>query len=239
MASVNPHRSDRILAAIREVISTPTKRDQQVRIGPSDLADPCDHCLAAKMAGVKPRRDFSMYPWLGSAIHKLIEWITMPRRLDMFPLDSLAREIFGGEGALSELYIEKALYIEGYGWIPAHIDFVLPAELCFVDWKSSSRKKVRAYKVKGVPIENLAQVILYLEALLRNGYNVEAGVLVYIPRDAAELREMWAYEVPRNEGEAQAILDRAAVLYQWVQAGRWEELASDSECHVCNPGFGF
>lgn len=231
-------RTERILLAIREVVTTPTKRDVQLRVGPSDLGDPCNYCLGSKMAGVKPKRSFSMYPWLGSAIHKLIEWATEWKRFKLIDgVNNMAWAVFGHPAAVSELYIEKAIFIPGYGWCPAHIDYVFPNEGCIVDWKSSSRKKVKSYKVHGVPIENVGQTLLYLDAAKKYGYNVESAVLVFIPRDAADVSEMWAYEVFHDESEVKSIIDRAAAIWKWVEAGRWEELDKDPHCMNCNPGY--
>lgn len=232
-------RTERILLAIRQVMATPTKRDQQVKIGPSDLANICNYCLGAKMAGVKPKRDFSMYPWLGSAIHKLIEWTTDWSRFVHQPgVNDMAMAVFGHPSAVSEQYVPEAIYVPGYGWCPAHIDYVFPNEGCIVDWKSTSRKKVRFYKIHGVTIEQVGQVLLYLHVVrVKLGYNMESAVLVFIPRDAADLSEMWAYEVFYDEKEVQLIIDRAAQIQKWVDVGRWEELEKHPECLTCHPGY--
>ena len=232
-------RTERILRALREVMTTPTLRDEQTRIGPSDLGNPCNLCLAAKMAGEPVPRSFSLYPWLGTAIHHLIEWTTEKIRLVHRPgLNDMAMEIFGHPTAVAELHIEKAVFIPGYGWCPAHIDYLLPNEGCLVDWKSSSRKKVKAYRARGfVPTDNVGQTLIYLHAAITNGYPVESAVLVYIPRDAATLDEIWAYEVQYDIVEINKIIERAANIQLWIDAGRWKELDSDPDCMTCNPGY--
>lgn len=227
-----------MLVAIRQVMANPTKRDRQVRIGPSDLGDSCDYCLGSKMAGIKPKRDFSMYPWLGSAIHKLIEWLTNWSNFELVPGENdLAYEIFGHPSAMAELAVSHAILIPGYGWVPAHLDYIFPAEGCIVDWKSTSKKKIQSYKIHGVPTENVGQTLLYLKTARDLGYNVESAVLVYIPRDAADLSNLWAYEVEYNEEEVQSIIDRAAVIWLWVEADRWQELTKNPHCYTCNPGY--
>lgn len=231
-------RTERVLRAIREVIATPSARDEQTRIGPSDMGDPCNYCLGSKMAGIKPERDFSMYPWLGTAIHTLIEKLTDISRMMFLPdINDMAWEIFGpNSGARSEIRV-WICHIPGYGDVYGSIDFMLLGEKCIVDWKSSSRKKVKLYKVQGVPIENQGQTLMYIHGAIKSGYDVESAVLVYIPRDAASLSEIWAYEVEYNEEEVQQIIDRAANIYLWVEAGRWRELDKSPHCWTCNPGF--
>lgn len=231
-------RTERILTSIKQIMSAPSDRDLQGRIGPSDLGDPCNYCLGSKMAGVKPQRKFSMYPWLGTAIHTLIEHLTHRLRFKLIPgHNELAYKIFGHPTAVAELHIENAVYIPGYGWCPAHLDFILPEEKCLVDWKSSSKKKVKVYQLRGVPTENTGQTLIYIHAARNNGYDVEAAVLVYIPRDTADLDDLWAYEVMYDEAEVQSIIDRAAAIWLWVEAGRWQELDKDPGCYNCFPGY--
>lgn len=228
-------RTERILVAIRQVITQPSKRDLQAKIGPSDLGDPCDKCLARKMAGEKIQRSFSMYPWLGTAIHHLIEHIVHPSRFVLIPdFNELAFEIFGREGVVTEQNV-FICHIKGYGDVYGNIDMIVEDEGCIVDWKSTSRKRVRNYKINGVPIENVGQTLLYIKGARASGYNVEAAVLVYIPRDAADVSELWAYEVPYDEDEVQDVITRAENIQLWIDAGRHHELKSDPECYNCNP----
>lgn len=229
--------TERVLVAFREVLSVPTKRDQQVTVGPSDLSDPCNFCLGRKMAGEAELRSFSMPLFLGSAIHKITEWLVSPGMMAEMDRTTLAYEVFGADTVSTELSIRKAIFIEGYGWCPAHVDLVLPDELALVDWKSTQMKYLRLYKVKGPPTAHIGQVMLYLHALRTNGYNVEKAVLVYVPKDAGSLYDIWAYELEYDAEAVAKIKQRAEAIMQWVAAGRWNELARDPECHRCNPGY--
>lgn len=228
-------RTERVLLAIRELITQPSERDLQLKVGPSDLGDPCNYCLGRKMAGIKAERDFSMYPWLGTAIHKLIQYLVEPLRFFYQPnINDMAWELFGLGRARTEIKV-FICHIPGYGDVYGNIDVLLELERIIIDWKSSSRKKIKLYKLHGVPTENLGQTILYIHGARKSGYDVEAAVLVYIPRDAADLGELWAYEVEYDESEVNQIIERATIIQQWVTAGRWQELDKDPDCWTCNP----
>ena len=231
-------RTDRILLALREIMLTPTARDEQVTIGPSDLGDPCDYHLGMKMAGEKPQREFSMFPWLGTAIHTLIEKLVSVKNLTLHPgMNEMAWELFGApSGARTEVKI-FICNIPGYGDVWGSIDVLLIGENCIVDWKSSSLKKIKTYKLHGLDPSNQGQVIMYIGGARKAGYNVEAGVLVYIPRDGGDPSQIYAVEVPWDEAEFNSIIERATVIQQWVAAGRWRELDRDPHCYSCNPGY--
>ncbi|WP_434080384.1 hypothetical protein [Sanguibacter sp. Z1732] len=65
--------ADEALREARWVIEhaiTHQPRSLQERIGPSEIGNPCDHCLAAKLAGWKQTEDgVPWLPFLGTAAH--------------------------------------------------------------------------------------------------------------------------------------------------------------------------
>lgn len=228
---------ERVLRAAREIITQKSERDNQVLIGPSDMADPCNKCLASKLAGVKPHREFSMFPWLGTAMHKLIEWTADLVRFTHNPgVNDMAWEFFGPGKAHFEMKI-FICHIEGYGDVYGSVDVYVIGEQIIIDWKSTSKKRIQQMKIKGVPENYIGQLTMYMRGLLEKGYPVETGMLVFIPRDAATPADIWAKEVPYVEANAQQIITRVNQLMQWVKAGRWHELASDSDCLTCHPRF--
>lgn len=56
---------------IIEVLSRPSERDKQRRIGPSELGDLCERCLAEKMLGTHEDDDRGtpFAPMLGTALY--------------------------------------------------------------------------------------------------------------------------------------------------------------------------
>lgn len=227
--------TNRIHRATQEILQTKTDRDKQINIGPSDMADPCNKCLASKLAGVKPEREWSMFPWLGTAIHKLIEWTTHASRFRWVQGENdLAWELFGdGRAVFESRYFICS--IPGYGDVYGSIDVMLLVEKAIVDWKSSSVKKIKLYKAVGVPDEYIGQVMMYLNAVRQHGYDFEKAVLVFIPRDAPGTDSIWEFEVTFDQEKVDAILNRIQQLMQWVEAGRWQELKPHPDCWTCNP----
>lgn len=226
---------ERFMRAARELIVTETARDQQRLIGPSDMGDPCLRCLGRKMAGDQPEREFSMFPWLGTAMHTLIEKLATVIMVPIPGKNDMAIEMFGtGSGAVFELRV-FICNIPGYGDIWGNLDVITKEVIA--DWKSTSKKKVKAYKVQGPPQNYLAQLTLYLHGARNHGYDRSTGVLVFIPRDAFGVDDLWGFELEYDAAIAQQIIDRVATVFQWVQAGRHHELPSDSSCNTCHPGF--
>jgi len=226
---------ERFMRAARELIVTETARDQQRTIGPSDMADPCLKCLGRKMAGDQPEREFSMFPWLGTAMHTLIEKLATVVMRPIPGKNDMAMEMFGPDsGAVFELKVFICT-IPGYGDIYGSLDVITKEVIG--DWKSTSKKKVKVYKIQGPPPSYLGQLTMYLHGARLSGYDRSTGVLVFIPRDAFGVDDLWGYEWEYNPDLAQQIIDRVTSVYQWVQLGRHHELPSDSSCNTCHPGF--
>lgn len=114
-----------------DTLTQRTARDAQRRIGASDLSDPCDFCLAAKLLGQSRETALSNKTWLGrtmgTAVHGLLE-----QRL------SESNTIANTDGAEVETHVWFA-DLGSYGKVGGSIDLSLPEQL--VDWKGSTRKK--------------------------------------------------------------------------------------------------
>lgn len=223
----------RATLAAKQLIMVQSARDKQVKIGPSEMANPCLHCVGSLLAGVKPKRTFSMYPWLGTAIHTLLEK-TRNVFLGQAPADEawMAQEFFGK--ANFEMSVVTCV-IPGYGEVPGSIDWINDEGIG--DWKSTSKKKIQVMKLKGPTLQNVGQQLLYIHGARAAGYNIDRGVLIFIPRDAATPDDIWLYEILYDEEKVNQIIARVVQIYEWVLAGRWQELPSDADCPVCHPQF--
>ena len=70
----DPHAALRELRATIEHAITNQPRSLQERIGPSELGTPCDHCLAAKLAGWQQTENgVPWLPYVGTAMHAQLE----------------------------------------------------------------------------------------------------------------------------------------------------------------------
>ncbi len=137
-----------------KLLSAPTARTRQTRVGASDLANECDRCLAMAMANIvrprNPRADaIWLQPEIGTGIHSVQEQRIKELHLiangayhdaDIGEeVRAMAREVAAmTPGARAEMRI-KIGDIPGYGPVYGTIDLKLLLQI--VDWKSADRIK--------------------------------------------------------------------------------------------------
>lgn len=120
-----------------ELLTAPTARDRQRRIGASNLSNQCDRCLAANFLGDPRETPFTAKTWmgrvLGTAFHAVLEQRIAEHKqsiMQRFPNAVPERHVFFAE-------------IVGYGPVGGTIDLDLgPEESHLIDWKGSTRKKL-------------------------------------------------------------------------------------------------
>jgi hypothetical protein len=117
------------------LLTAPTDRDKQARIGASDMANGCDFCLARAVQGEPyEESDLSKRTWmgavLGTATHSIAE-----RRVQ-----ELLAQFAALEGAETEKHVIFAT-LNGYGEVGGSIDLLLTPLGQIIDWKGSTRKK--------------------------------------------------------------------------------------------------
>lgn len=226
-----------------ELIRRPSARDKQRNIGPSDMADPCNRCIAFKMAGTPLPQAETLFAWNGTGKHKQmesdIEDIKLTDRADIDPSTIFAKEFW--DEALVEVEVPICV-IPGYGPVNGHLDILHPGGVG--DWKQSDKKKIAGFRAsldKGVyPLtlqKHASQLTLYIGAARRLGYNIDTGVLGFIPRDIATIGDLWFHEVTYSEQNEQKLIERVTAIYQYVKAGRHHDIPSDPDCYVCHPRY--
>src|SRR5690606_3480399 len=121
------------------VIKKPSRRDEQVACGPSDLANPCDVCVARKIAasfgmGAHSDDNFSVKAWLGTAVHEKLE-----RDLPLvYPHAETEITVIIGD-------------IPNLGPVEGHTDVFVPHKRTVVDYKTSDKAKIEKYKKQAGP----------------------------------------------------------------------------------------
>lgn len=175
-----------------EIVGAPTDRDRQRHVGPSELGEVCERCLADKIRGTyeDKRAGTPLAPLLGTAFHLLAQ-----QRLSNSP-----------EGRAGLILVEKRVdvaQIDGYGPIRGTVDLFDIERREVIDWKVLSKARIAG--VSSVVHNRLdgsvlmdrdriiwetawkyyAQMMLYGYALERDGYEVERASLLMIPRDAS------------------------------------------------------
>ena len=95
--------SDIYDSLIRE-LSKPSARDRQCKVGPSELGDLCERCLAEKLLGIHEEdSNHPLAPMIGTAFHPYLE------------------NVSGFEGYLKETKVTVGT-IDGYGDISGTCD---------------------------------------------------------------------------------------------------------------------
>lgn len=197
-----------------EEITKPTARDKQRKVGPSEIGNPCTLCLGRALAGDRLKQDFSLYPWIGTAVHFFMESCT-----------------FTDEQHELRLHVG---HIEGYGDIAGTTDMWYAKEKAAVDWKIVGLKKIKQYRVNGVPEQYRFQAMLYGLGLHLKGEPIEKIAIVFIPRDSGNVKDIWVHEEAWSIEMAEAALARAQAIFDHVSVHGWEDLESDDDCYQCN-----
>jgi len=214
------------------LLKTPSERDLQTRVGASDLSNQCTRCLADALLALKSdamQSDFWLAPRIGTGIHLLIE--------------QRAPE----HGAIGEHRVVLG-ELPGYGPVKSTLDLYITDENMVVDAKSTTRKKLAAYKrvlLEDDPSESLIphrltvntylnQLMLYGKGAQDEGYTVESVGILFICRDGAADNDVWGWPVPFDRQRADAVWARAANLWAWLDLGHDpDELNRAPGCYTC------
>lgn len=211
-------------------IRNPSKRDMQIKIGPSGIGDPCDHCVAELM-NVKHQRDKGRHvapvlsgnlaAWNGTAIHFFLEHLFVGVEWDSIGYEHESRMYIGN--------------IPGYGDITGSADAYSSKHATVVDFKTSTLAKIRSYKLHGVGQTYDCQRQLYGRGKELQGKPIEYVVNLYIPRDGNSFNDIWASYALYDPDLAERALRRAATIWnEYVLTDNIDELGSDDDCFTCN-----
>lgn len=192
-------------------------RSLQTMIGPSEIGDPCDHCLAARLAGWQ-KKDVAT-PWLpfiGTCVHEHLEHLF--KSLDA-----------KGEGHVRSLQEARVTvgYLGGqpitgstdlylFDWANAGKDQAGRRGMT-VDWKvvgDSTMKKVRAHGHPGQRYE--VQAHLYAKGWNEAGHPTSHVSVVFLPRNRPTLRDTYLWTAPYNPAIASQALERLEGMWERV-----------------------
>lgn len=223
---------------IMRELTKPSKRDKQRKVGPSELGDLCERCLAEKLLGVhEEEKTHPLAPMIGTAFHLYLE------------------NVIGLKGYLKETKVTVGT-IEGYGDISGTADGFDIETGHVVDYKVLSKKKIKAFSsatffnedrnpefysdsmTEGQLKKYYYQMMLYGLGMQNAGYDVHHCSLVLFPRDCTvESVTTASHELcfKYKREAALAVLERANEIFKWANENRDNlgELDSHPGCYYC------
>lgn len=225
-----PLTDDEVRRLVIDLLKTPSERDQQRKVGASNISNPCDYCLANALRGgpSAPNR-WWLGARIGTAIHGALEeeeekHIDRPMSYHFLPL----------EGAKIEEKITLGT-IEGYGVIGSKPDLVLTEHNHLIDHKTSTRDKIKRYKLDGVPLAYIYQTQLYAWGLNKQGTTIERISLNFIPRDGTQDEDIWIHSYDYDEEVAVRAWTRLEKIWEFLQGGgNINTLESHPDCFTCS-----
>lgn len=213
-----------------------SERDNQKKVGASNISNPCTKHLAHDLVGTPEAEiKYWMGGKIGTAIHSFLE----------SAIDSSDNRIL--DGALVEQKITLG-DIAGYGTVNSKPDLVLPSSNHLVDWKTTSRAKVKKLQnlVDGLKDDAeslytlqkyIGQIQLYAWGLNKAGTQIDRATLVFINRDGTYENDIWTYTVDYDESIAVALWNRVTNLWHELQDGAHpEDYPDDPHCFKCSIG---
>lgn len=213
-----------------------TDRDKQRKVGASQISDPCTRHLAkALLAEPEPEIKYWLGGKIGTAIHSLLEHSIANSDADLLADALVEQKITLGE-------------IDGYGIVSSKPDLVLPSVRHLIDWKTSSRDKVKKMQkvLDGLSEDAstiytlnkyVGQAQLYAWGLNNSGVPVDKVSLVFINRDGTYENDLWVYSVEYNEELANLLWVRVSNLWNELKCGKIpEDYEANSSCFKCSVG---
>ncbi|TXH08885.1 MAG: hypothetical protein E6R03_17475 [Hyphomicrobiaceae bacterium] len=213
-----------------DLLKTPSERDRQTKVGASQISNPCDYCLANALKGgpSAPNR-WWLGARIGTAIHATLE-VEEDKHVDRprsYHFDALA-------GAKIEEKITLGV-ITGYGVISSKPDLALVKHEHLLDYKTTTKDKLKKYKLFGVPVSYVYQTQLYAWGLNKQGINIRRVSLVFICRDGSTDDDIWVYSFDYDEDSAISAWERLEGIWNYLQdGGKVSELDSHADCFTCS-----
>lgn len=209
-----------------------TERDLQSKIGASQFGSPCTRCVAKGLIphwdklrgiesdGLEDQQKYWMGAHNGTAIHDYME-----ARVNQFePSWVTETKVRIGE-------------LKDYGEITSRLDLYVPEEKLVIDWKTTTRDKMKLMKIavvtepepydtnemariRFVMQQYTGQIMSYAWGLEQQGKEVERTSLVFICRDGSTEDDVWSYDMDYDREYAQKVWARLEGIWEALRGGR-------------------
>lgn len=161
-----------LIPVIREAIAA-QPRTLQKRIGCSEIGNPCQHCLTAKLAGWEKFEPTEAWlPFIGTAVHAQLETIFNGKGMDSFLTET--RVSAGRVG-------DTGLEVTGTSDL-----FHIPTGTV-IDWKIVGRSTLDEARRGNVKPTYRVQAHTYGKGFINAGYNVNHVAIAFLPRNEPTL----------------------------------------------------
>jgi hypothetical protein len=211
-------------------------RDRQRKVGASQISDPCTRHLAHALVRTEQApQKYWMGAKIGTAIHAFIESAIGKSSDTRFDNALVERKIELGD-------------VPGYGSISSSPDLVLANSRLLVDWKTTSRAKVKKIQnfVDGIKHDAsteytvqkyLGQANLYAWGLNKSGITIEDIALVFINRDGTYENDIYVLSTKYDEPLALGLWNRLQNLWSELEEGAHpNDFSGHPECYKCSIG---
>jgi hypothetical protein len=158
-----------LLAGIRD-FQRSRPRSMQKEVGPSQLGSPCDHCLAAALAGWEKGNDDAWLPLIGTAVHALL----------------LTPEVYG-----EEWLVEHRVTVGDVAGraVEGNADLFHAPTGTVVDFKIVGASTLNESRRNGSKLQYQRQIQLYGAGFVNAGYEVNTCLIAYLPRNSPNLSD--------------------------------------------------
>lgn len=183
-------------------------RSLQVRVGPSELGNPCDRCLISKLAGIpEARGGVAWLPFVGTAVHGELETIFAQANRDL-------------PAGMVRYLVEQTISVGEVGGvdITGHADLFDLWAGEVTDWKCVGATTLRDAKANGPSETYRRQAHLYGYGFTRRGVVVNRVRIAYLPRNDPTLANAHIWTEPYDEQVARSTLDRANAFAAGIAA---------------------
>jgi hypothetical protein len=191
------------LRTILEAAMTNHPRTLQTRIGPSELGNPCDRCLAHKLGGTPDRPEAAWLPQIGTAVHEWAEMVILRHEFTRAALGMPPRFLPEHKVTVGQIRGQD---------ITGHSDVFDTHTGTVIDWKVVGTTTLRQAKAHGPSLGYSRQAQLYGKGWEDAGHQVTTVCIYYLPRNSVSLSDGYAWTAPYDRHDAERTLARANAL---------------------------
>jgi len=195
--------TDQVWTDVRNIIEASiinAPRTLQTRIGPSELGNPCDRCLAHKLAGTPERPEAAWLPFIGTAVHEKLEGIFLGHEF--------TRADLGMPGRWFPEHRVTVGTVNGTQ-ITGNTDLFDTQTGTVIDFKCVGTTTIKKAKAHGASLVYSRQAQLYAKGWADDGYTVNTTTILYLPRNSVSLADTYVWSAPYDRQVALDTLARA------------------------------